>query len=185
MKVKSLVENYIPVNEQEEKDKELFLTCFDSFDDILYRDNPVAHLTSSGFVVNKSRDSVLMIYHNIYDSWAWTGGHADGEQDLLHVALKEAREETGVKKVKPLSENIVSLDVIPVLGHEKNGEYVSPHLHLSVAYLIEADERESLSIKPDENSGVKWIPLGEIAKYSDEKHILYIYDKIISRLKLL
>ncbi len=62
-----------------------------------------------------------MIYHKIYDSWAWTGGHSDGDSDLLYVAIKEAKEETGIKNVIPISENIYSLELTNVIGHEKRG----------------------------------------------------------------
>lgn len=75
------LEKYEACSEQEKKDKEIILKCIDTFDDILTRNNEIAHITSSGFVVNRNRDKVLMVYHNIYNSWSWTGGHADGEED--------------------------------------------------------------------------------------------------------
>ena len=96
------IQNYQPYNEQEEKDQQLMLTCINSFDDVLTRENSIAHMTCSGFVLNKARDHVLMVYHNIYDSWCWTGGHSDGEMDFLKVALQEALEETGVSSVRPI-----------------------------------------------------------------------------------
>ncbi|MDF2547490.1 MAG: hydrolase [Anaerosolibacter sp.] len=179
------IERYIPCNEQEEKDKLLILQCMDSFNDILTRNNNIAHITSSGFIVNKTRDKALMIHHNIYNTWAWTGGHADGEEDLLGVAVREAQEETGVKNIQPVTTNIISLDVLTVLGHVKRGKYVSAHLHLSVAYVLEADEREPLVVKNDENSGVKWIPIEEIDKYSNEPHMQEVYKKIVSKTKAL
>ena len=177
------IKNYKPFNEQEEKDKEITIKCLEMFDDILTRDNEIVHMTSSGFVVNKNRDKVLMIHHNIYNSWAWTGGHADGEEDLLYVALKEVEEETGVKNLYSVNNDILSLDIIPVHGHIKNRKYVSSHLHISVAYLIEADENEELIVKPDENSGVKWIPIKEIDTYSNEPHMKKIYSKIVSKIE--
>ena len=106
------IKNYEPYNEQELKDKDLILKCINLLDDILTRENTIAHITSSGYIVNKSRTKVVMIYHNIYKSWAWTGGHADGDSDLLHVALKEAKEETGLKNVTPVMTNILGLDVL-------------------------------------------------------------------------
>lgn len=177
------IHNYIPFNEQENKDKEVFLYCVKVFEDILTRNNKVAHLTSSAFTVNKAKDKVLMIHHNIYNSWSWIGGHADGEEDLLAVAIKELKEETGVKNIHPLVRDIVSLDVLTVFGHTKRGEFVSPHLHLSVAYLIEADESDLLIVKEDENSGVQWIPLDKINVYSSEPHMHKVYDKLVARLK--
>jgi len=103
--------------------------------------NEIAHITSSAFIINKDKDKVLMVYHNIYNSWSWVGGHVDGEEDLLYVAMKEAKEETVIKNVSPVSDNILSMDILPVLGHRhiRKGKYVPPHLHLSVTYLLEAD----------------------------------------------
>ena len=110
--------------------------------DIFERSNLIAHMTASAWVVNKDRSKILLAYHNIYDSWAWLGGHADGEKDLLKVALKEVAEESGVKNIKPVSEDILSVEILTVDGHEKKGVYVPSHLHLNVTYLIEADDTE-------------------------------------------
>lgn len=177
------INKYIPYNEQEEKDKEVIIKYSNMFDNILTRDNDIIHITSSAFVINKNKDKALMVHHNIYNSWAWTGGHADGEEDLLFVAIKEVKEETGVKNIIPVSSEIVSIDILPVFGHMKKGKYVSSHLHASIAYLIEADENELLIIKPDENSGVKWIAIDEIKLYSNEPHMIKVYEKIISKIK--
>lgn len=177
------IERYKPYNEQEKKDKEIILRYSDVFDDILTRDNEIIHITSSGFVVNKNRDKVLMIHHNIYNSWGWTGGHADGEMDLLQVAIREAKEETGVENIKAITDAIISIDILPVFSHIKRGKYVAAHLHASIAYLIEADESDRLKIKPDENSGVKWISINEISSHSNEEHMKTVYDKIISKMQ--
>lgn len=179
------IRKYKPYNEQEEKDKALILTCMDAYDNLLTRENPVAHFSSSGFIVNKTRDKVLMIHHNIYNAWSWTGGHTDGETDFLGVAIREAKEETGVQEVKVLSEGILSLDVLPVPAHIKKGVYVSAHLHLSIAYLVEVDEEELLKVKPDENSGVKWISIEELDKYVDnEPDMLILYKKFLEKMKI-
>ena len=184
MSLKNLIYEYKPFNEQEEKDKQVILKWIDSFDNLLTRDNEFAHFCSSAFVVNKNRDKVLMIYHNIYDSWAWTGGHVDGETDMLGVALKEVMEETGVKNLKPISLDIFLLDILPVLGHFKKGKYVSAHTHLSIAYLLEADENELLIIKKDENSNVEWVPIDKVVQKSTEPHMKQVYEKAIKKLKL-
>lgn len=179
------IKNYNPYDEQEKRDKEIILETIDNFKNILTRENGLAHMTSSAFVLNKTRDKVLMIYHNIYDSWGWTGGHADGEDDLLRVAIKETREETGVKNAEPVVKDIISLDIIPVLGHIKKGKYVSAHLHLNVTYLLQGDETETLVIKEDENSGVKWITLEDISSHCSEPYIEEIYNKIIRKMRTL
>ncbi len=181
--LKTQIENYTPFNEQEEKDKALMLEWLSSGCDVFTRENKTAHFTASSWVVDPKRTKVLMIYHNIYDSWAWMGGHADGETDLLAVAKREAMEESGITDIKPLSEEIVSLEIVPVSGHEKRGEYVSSHLHLNVTYLFEAAEDQALSVKPDENSGVAWIPFGEISEKSTEQWFIErIYSKLLAKI---
>ncbi|MCR1875096.1 NUDIX hydrolase [Paraclostridium bifermentans] len=177
------IKNYKPINEQEKNDRELILECIEKYDDILTRDNKICHITSSGFIVNKNRDKVLMIHHNIYNSWGWTGGHADGDNDLLNVAIKEAKEETGIKSVKPITDEICSIEILTVNSHIKRGNFVSAHLHLSVAYILEADENEELFIKEDENSGVRWIPIDEIEDNVNEEHMISIYNKLIKKAK--
>ncbi len=177
------IKKYKPYNIQEKKDKELILKCIESYDNILTRENPLVHITSSGYIVNKDFTKVLMVFHNIYNSWSWTGGHADGDCDLIKVAIKEAKEETGIKNIKPLSKDIFSLDVITVEGHIKKGEYVSSHLHLSICYLLQGDEKDLLKIKEDENSGVKWIPIKEVDKYSTEEKMIKIYNKFHKKIK--
>ncbi len=178
------ITKFIPENDQERQDKKVILDYIEKFPhNILIRDNEFAHITSSGFIMNQALDKVLMIHHNIRNVWAWTGGHVDGDTDFLHVAIKEAKEETGIKNVKPLTDEIITIDILPVYGHMKNNKYVSVHQHLSVAYVLIANEDEELRIKEDENSGVEWFPLGKFTEdYFDDKDV-YLYNKIIERAK--
>ena len=182
MNIKEEIEKYVPYNEQEEKDKKLLLKYFDTFDNLLTRENEFAHLTASNWIVNKERNKVLMVYHNIYKSWSWTGGHADGEEDLLKVALKEAKEETGLQNLKVISNGIYSIEILPVGGHIKNGKYVSSHAHLDCCFLLEADENETMRIKPDENSGIKWVNIEEAEKITTEQVMVQIYQKLNKKL---
>lgn len=178
------IENYEPYNEQEQRDKELILQSLYREPDIFTRENTLAHMTASAWVVNKQKDKVLMVYHNIYHSWSWLGGHADGETDLLKVTIREVQEESGVQNVIPLSENIFSLESLTVDGHMKKGTYVSSHLHLNVTYLLEADEQEVLAVKPDENSGVAWFTLEEAVAASTEPWFQEnIYRKLNQKLQ--
>ena len=124
-------------------------------------------------------------YHNIYGSWTWVGGHADGDDDMLYVALKEAKEETSIKNVRPLLEIPISIESIPVLGHVKRGKYVPAHVHLNVTYLLEADEHEQIEVKPDENSGVAWLPFQELINRSTEAYMIPVYKKIVEKIKTL
>lgn len=203
-----------------------------------------AHFTCSAWVVNPEKTQTIMVFHNIYNSWSWIGGHADGCSDLAAVALRELREETGVEHARIVSpwecvgrssrrlnggqktkasvtkisnetvsanalpngtasankipnevvnatapspaSPLFSLEVLTVDGHEKNNRYISSHLHLNVTYLVEVDPSEALRIKPDENSGVKWVSLDQVLNMSDEPWIRErIYAKLLAKLNLL
>ena len=88
MELREQIACYRPVNAQEEKDKEQLLAWLGSGIDLYSRDCAAAHLTASAWVVSPDRKKVLMAYHKIYNSWAWTGGHADGQRDLRAVARR-------------------------------------------------------------------------------------------------
>lgn len=198
---------YCPFNEQEEKDKQVFLTALER-DANCFRRSAQAHFTCSAWVVDEARTSTVMVFHNIYNSWSWIGGHADGCQDLQVVALRELTEETGITHARIISWNngtnaessnlraneatsinestspIFSIELLTVDGHEKRGEYVSSHLHLNVTYLVEASMTEPLRVKPDENSGVKWVPLNKVLANSNEPWIRdRIYAKLLAKLQ--
>ncbi len=178
------IQSYIPFNEQEENDKNVMLNLLKTQDNLLTRDNRTAHFTASSWLVNKEHTKLLMIYHNIYHSWSWTGGHADGDADLLAVARREAMEETGVKNITTVSDGIFSVEILTVDGHIKRGSYVPSHLHLNVTYLLEAEEQEVLRIRPDENSGVKWFPLDGALKVCTEPWMTeWIYAKLNRKLQ--
>ena len=175
---------YTPKNEQEARDQKFFLRFAEQNPDCLLRDNDIAHFTASAWVVNPDRSKVLMVWHNIYKSWSWTGGHADGETDLAAVALREVREETGVESAALVSPLLLSLESLTVDGHVKRGEYLHSHLHLNLTYLIEADDSEPLRVKPDENSGVRWFtPEAALAACTEPWMIENVYHKLIDAVR--
>ena len=173
---------YVPQDAAEAGDKAMILEYLRLFpDNILVRDNQIAHLTASGFVVNGDGTKVLMAHHDLYRVWAWTGGHADGDGDLLAVALREAREETGAVHVRPLSTAVASLDILPVWGHVKRGKWVPSHQHLNVTYLLTADEADPLRPRAGENSRVAWLPADRLLTYTNEWQMDGIYTKLLRR----
>ena len=183
MEIYEQIKAYRPWNEQERQDQVLILDFLRKNSDAFYRTNLLAHMTASAWVVNPQRSKVLMVYHRLYDSWSWAGGHADGEEDLLAVALREVREETGVQRLRPVTEEIYSLEVLTVDGHEKHGRYVPSHLHLNVTYLLEAEEDQPLRVCEAENSGVAWFSLADALSVSTEPWFVErIYKKLNEKL---
>ena len=180
----SQLKEYEAWNEQEEKDVQEIVRRLESGEELYYRDNNSAHITVSAWVTNQEKDKILMAYHKIYDSWAWLGGHADGDHDLLAVALKEVKEESGLESVRPLSNNIFSVEIATVDGHMKNGKYVSSHLHLNVTYLLEANPNDPIHNKPDENLDVRWFELDQAVIASTESwYQKNVYMKLNEKLR--
>ena len=183
--MKKLIEDitkYVPTCEQEQVDRKLFLDIAKTFPNSLTRENPVTHFTASALLLNKEKTELVSIYHNLYDSWAWMGGHADGDEDLLHVARKEVEEECGIKDITLVGRGIFTLECLSVQGHIKKGKYVTTHLHLNVTYVFTTTEK-LIRIKPDENSNIAWFTFDEFLQKSTEPHMLPTYNKIINKIK--
>ena len=180
--MKELIENFKPINKQETRDKEVILEYLSYFDNLLTRENNFAHFTSSAFIVNQDYTKVLMAYHNIYKSYAWLGGHMDGDTNPLKVAIKEAKEESSISKLELITTDIISLDAIEVTGHIKKNNWVTPHIHLNVTYLFKANDEDFIHEHLDENSSVKWLPIDEIDNFVTEENMLVIYHKIIDKM---
>ena len=177
------INNYIPKNAQEAQDKKVIAECIKLLSDSVLSRNDIAHITSSSLILNQAADKMLMIHHNLRNEWSWTGGHADGNKNLLEVAIKEAIEETGIA-VKPLSNEIASLDIFSVSSHTKRGVYVNSHLHLSVAYVLIADENSATVVRPDENSAVDWFPVSTVDEGIFGSTDVYLYTKLLQQARL-
>ena len=164
-RLRAQIEAFAPYNEQEEADRRQMLADMDCFSDLLTRENATAHFTASCWIVNPDRTKVLMAYHNLYQSWAWLGGHANGEADLLSVALREANEESGVLAAP----------------HVKRGKFVCAHLHLNATYLLEADDKSPIRCKPDENSAVRWLSVQDVLSSVSEPAMRPVYQKLMEK----
>ena len=181
-KLQAILENYVPDGVQETSDLAYMKVL--AKDDVHLTRASLTHFTASAFVLNETHDKVLGIFHKIYNSWGFMGGHCDGESDLLFVAHKEAREESGLSALTALQECPISLEIGAVAPHtHRTRGYVSCHLHLNLTFLFEANQAEALVINTDETRGVAWIPMDEFVEKSTEPEMRIIYEKIISRIK--
>ncbi len=181
MGLREKIENYVPFDDAEVSIRENMLKWIDTFDDVLTRKNEFGHFASSAFVVNHERTKMLVVYHNIYGAWIFPGGHADGEDDLLSVAIREVAEETGLT-AKILSDSIFAISSSPIVGHVKRGKYVPAHTHLDVVYLLEANDKLPLKFREEESKGVKWIPFEDAIGEDIVDFIRPVHKRLIMKL---
>lgn len=180
------IERFVPHTAEESAAQETLLHLIDVHGEhILDRNCPDGHITCSGFILSPDMTQTLMAYHLIYQSVGWTGGHADGNADLPGTAIREAKEETSVTKIWLLSRRILSIDILPVPLHEKQGKPVPAHLHYNVTYGLIAPVNQPIADKPDENRNVRWLGTDEIASLCTEPQMLPIYEKLVVRMRAL
>ena len=139
------------------------------------RNNYNGHFTGSAWIISPDKSYILMTHHKKLGKWIQLGGHADGESDLLKVALREATEESGIQQFKVLSEEIFDLDIH---GIPQNNSELG-HLHYDVRFLIEADPTGEAVIISDESHDVTWIPLADVVKLNPEVSIQRMIKKTI------
>lgn len=179
---KRTIASYRPQDAREEAEqREMLDLIAREGDRLLSRECAYAHMTASSIIVNRDRGKTLLAFHKIYNSWAWTGGHADGDGDFEAVARREAQEETGIGGLRLLGGGAASLEVLPVWAHVRRGQTVGSHLHLNVSYLFEADEGEPLRVAEAENSAVGWIPVARLEEAVTEEDMLPVYRKLLHR----
>lgn len=113
------------------------------------------------------------MHHAKLNKWVQPGGHADGEENILNVALREAEEETGLKNLMP-NAAIFDVDVHVIPARKDFPE----HFHYDIRFLIEADEREKIVVS-DESHDVKWVSLDELEEYTSERSVLRMKEKLL------
>jgi len=128
------------------------------------------HITGSSWIVDLNRSHALFSHHKKLNMWLQLGGHADGDPDVFRVALKEAEEESGLKRIMPLSHQIFDIDVhlVPDGG--------SGHYHYDIRFIFEADRQEKLVVS-DESHSLAWTELDTIEEVVTEPSILRMYSK--------
>jgi 8-oxo-dGTP pyrophosphatase MutT (NUDIX family) len=134
------------------------------------------HITGSSWIMDASRQFVLLVHHGTLNKWLQPGGHADGEENVLNVALREAREETGVLNLKVLKDDFFDLDIHPIPA--RSG--FPNHLHYDVRFLFEAAREEKLVVS-EESHDVAWVNINALHKLTDgNPSILRMVEKMES-----
>ncbi len=141
--------------------------------DCYQRTHLPGHITGSSWIVDSSRSSVLLVHHAKLNRWLQPGGHADGDEDVLRVAQREAEEETGLKKLKIISSVVFDID-IHLIPQRKD---FPAHDHYDVRFLFEADTQEPIIVS-EESHDVKWISLSKLETYNAERAVVRLKEKL-------
>jgi len=146
----------------------------EAHEDCFYRELWPLHVTGSTWVVNAKRDHVLLLHHRKLNQWFQPGGHADGDADIVRVALKELSEETGMDE-KHI--NLVDLDVFDVDIHTIDATQRDPrHEHIDIRFLVEIDDMLPVPGN-DESHQVLWVPLHEASRYNRNRSTFRMVEK--------
>jgi 8-oxo-dGTP pyrophosphatase MutT (NUDIX family) len=132
------------------------------------------HITGSSWIVDSRLTQVLLVHHAKLNKWLQPGGHADGDENILRVALREAEEETGLKKLTVISVTPFDIDIHLIPARKDFGE----HYHFDIRFLIEADTTEPIIVS-EESHDVKWIPLKSLKDWNQESSILRMREKLL------
>ncbi|HEY9006002.1 MAG TPA: NUDIX hydrolase [Ohtaekwangia sp.] len=143
-------------------------------DRAFHRDHLPGHITGSAWIIDAARQSVLLTHHAKLNKWLQPGGHADGDENVFAVALREAEEETGVKQFKLLSPGIFDLDIHIIPARNDFPE----HWHYDVRFLLEANPAEALVIT-EESHDLQWIPLNQLSSYTSQESMLRMQQKAL------
>ena len=170
------LENYSSTYTEENVFKNQFIELL-QHPNAFQRTHLPGHITGSAWIVDASRKKALLIHHAKLNRWLQPGGHADGDENVLRVALREAEEETGVKEYKILLEGIFDLDIHPIPNRKDFPE----HLHYDIRYLVQANAVDEL-ILSDESFDVAWINFEELPSLTGNNSSIY---RMVEKVKLL
>ena len=138
-----------------------------------HRDHLPGHITASAWIVNEDFSKILLVLHSKLGRWLQPGGHADGDENVLKVALREAEEETGLKTFTILSPFVFDIDIHPIPARND----FPRHLHYDVRFLLQASEQDVLMIS-DESTDLRWFPLTDLAVLTENaSSIMRMVDK--------
>jgi 8-oxo-dGTP pyrophosphatase MutT (NUDIX family) len=171
----NLLQHYQPTAEEVEF-KERMLWFIERYPDCFKRTLDVGHITASCWLLNKEKTHALLTHHKKLNAWFQLGGHCDGESDVLAVALKEAREESGIQAIEPLSANIFDIDI-----HLIPANNVTPaHYHYDVRFLLQVTSDETIVLS-EESHSLAWVAKDKNSFPTKQRSVTRLFDKWISR----
>lgn len=172
------IENYKTGYETELGFVPRFLHLLKTYPNCFERSLLLGHITASAWILNHEKGAVLLLHHAKLNKWLQPGGHADGDEDVRAVALKEAEEETGITGFEMANDQIYDLDIHTI--PERKG--VPEHEHFDVRFMLIAPKGAKVEINHESNA-MEWVPLQQIEeRVAHEPSLLRMYAKIGEKL---
>ncbi len=168
----SLLKFYLKDFPKEHEKTERFISFVEENGSCFTTEYLPGHVTGSAWIVNNKRKHALLTHHRKLNMWVQLGGHSDGSSDTFNVAFREAKEESGLKNIFPVSCSIFDIDIHLIPKTPTMPE----HYHYDVRFLFEADKNEPISVS-DESHDVAWFSLEEIHHITSEESVLRMADK--------
>lgn len=162
------IQNYQTAYDEEMLFRPRFISLLNNFQNCFDRNLTTGHITASAWVFDKNARNVLMVHHKKLERWLQPGGHADGDENVISVAIREVAEETGLAALSLFDSNIFDLDIHLIPQHKD----VKPHLHYDVRFLFTANSRLPL-VASEESNQVQWIPIGQAAYYTNNHRSIH------------
>lgn len=133
-----------------------FIKFVENNEDCFQRSNLAGHITASALVINQNFNKILLTHHKKLNKWLQLGGHADGDDNVRRVAMKEAQEESGLKEIQFFSNEIIDIDIHEIPKFQD----VPGHFHYDVRFLLIANDSQPLIIS-EESKDLAWFDLNE------------------------
>jgi len=156
----------------EYKEERLFIPRFcsllNNFPDCYKRSLKTGHMTGSAWIIDENASAVLLVHHKKLDRWLQPGGHADGEENIIEVATKEAWEETGLKSIRLFKNSVFDIDIHQIPEHKG----IPAHYHHDIRFIFQADRTERIRVSAESNE-VAWVPLEEVNNYAKNNRSIH------------
>lgn len=154
-----------------------FKSLLNNFPSCYQRSLTTGHITASAWIIDEFGSSALLVHHKKLNRWLQPGGHADGDENIIAVATREAKEETGLKSLKLIDENIFDIDIHLIPRHKD----IKSHCHHDVRFLFMADKTENYVVSEESNE-LAWVPMekmGIFTRNSISIHRMVLKTKLI------
>jgi 8-oxo-dGTP pyrophosphatase MutT (NUDIX family) len=154
--VLDLLNTYNPEYEEERLYKTQMIEFYNNYENVFSRKQLYGHFTASSFLINKDMTKFLLMLHRKIGIWVQLGGHCDEDPIVLRTSIREAKEESGIENIIPISEEIFDIDIHKFRAFKGLDE----HFHFDIRFLLKTVDTDDFVIN-EESMDLKWFRFDE------------------------